>query len=206
MAQSSLWQRFQRYLLEYQQHGFSLDISRIPALAPTPQIRSEIEDMIGRIKAFAEDVHAGKISVENGSRFKHLLHIGIGGSALGPQFVSAAITMSIPEVNAFYIGAVIAPYERAVGFYGSLVNINAHDEPGVEAGKEAASKLLQLKKHVRAELSGGEKTAEEIARSVDADPEDVFHLLRHLASNDPSIKVAVGEEAADDQFSLGKSK
>ena len=117
-----------------------------------------------------------------------------------------SITMSIPEVNAFYIGALIALYERAVGFYGSLVNINAYDQPGVEAGKKAASKLLQLQKQVREELSGEGKTAEEIAHSVDADPEDVFHLLRHLASNDPRIKVAVGDEAADDRFSLGESK
>ena len=37
--------------------------------------------------------------------------------------------MSIPEVNAFYVGALIALYERAVGFYGSLVNINAYVNP-----------------------------------------------------------------------------
>jgi glucose-6-phosphate isomerase len=116
-----------------------------------------------------------------------------------------SITMSIPEVNAFYVGALIALYERAVGFYGSLVNINAYDQPGVEAGKKAASKLLQLQKQVREELSGEGKTAEEIARSVDADPEDVFHLLRHLASNDARIKVADGDGAADDRFSLGQS-
>jgi len=117
-----------------------------------------------------------------------------------------SITMSIPEVNAFYIGALIALYERAVGFYGSLVNINAYDQPGVEAGKKAASKLLELQKQVRAQLSGEGKTAEEIARSVDADPEDVFHLLRHLASNDPRINVTTGDEPADDRFSLGPSK
>jgi glucose-6-phosphate isomerase len=114
--------------------------------------------------------------------------------------------MSIPEVNAFYIGALIALYERALGFYGSLVRINAYDQPGVEAGKKAASKLLQPQKQVRAQLSGERKTAEEIARSVDADPEDVFHLLRHLASNDARIKVAAGDEAADDRFSLGESE
>jgi glucose-6-phosphate isomerase len=113
--------------------------------------------------------------------------------------------MSIPEVNAFYVGALIALYERAVGFYGSLVNINAYDQPGVEAGKKAASKLLELQKQVRKELSSDEKTAEEIARSIDADPEDVFHLLRHLASNDPRIKVAASEEAVDDRFSLAES-
>jgi len=110
--------------------------------------------------------------------------------------------MSIPEVNAFYIGALIALYERAVGFYGSLVNINAYDQPGVEAGKKAASKLLQLRKKVHVDLSGEGKTAEEIAHSVDADLEDIFPLLRHLASNDPRIKIAAGEEAADDRFSL----
>jgi glucose-6-phosphate isomerase len=522
MASSSLWQRFQRYFLEYRQLSFSLDISRMkfpddlfekmrqqieqaflsmgkleagaianptenrmvghywlrnPALAPTPQIRAEIEDTVVQIKAFAEEIHSGKITAENGRRFTHILHIGIGGSALGPQFVSAAlespsdpmdiffldntdpegfdrvfdrigqglpetlvivvsksggtketrngmleaqakfaasglqfsrhavavtgvgseldkhaeangwlarfpmpdwiggrtsvmsavgllpmalqgfdvnaflagasamddltrvpdvaknaamllavmwyyagngkgekdmivlpykdrlalftkylqqlvmeslgkkqnatgetvhqgiavygnkgstdqhsyvqqlrdgvlnffvtfvevrndrvgarfevedgitsgdylqgflrgtrnalyengresITMSIPEVNAFYIGALIALYERAVGFYGSLVDINAYDQPGVEAGKKAASKLLQLQHRVRAELSSHGKSAEEIARSIDADPEDVFHLLRHLASNDPGIKVAAGDEVADDRFSL----
>src|SRR4029077_6211988 len=61
---------------------------RNPALGPTPEIRAEIEDTIRRIKAFAQDVHAGKIAAENGKRFEHVLHIGIGGSALGPQFVS----------------------------------------------------------------------------------------------------------------------
>jgi glucose-6-phosphate isomerase len=526
MGTSSLWQRFQRYFLEYRDLGFSLDISRMKfpddlfeklqpqierafaamreleagaianptenrmvghywlrnsALAPTPEIRSEIEETIRRIKVFAQDVHTGKITAENGKRFEHVLHIGIGGSALGPQFVSAAlgspndpmdifffdntdpegfdrvfdrigeglaqtlvivvsksggtketrngmleaeakfaakglqfpryavavtglgseldkyaemsgwlarfpmpdwiggrtsvmsavgllpmalqgfdidaflagaaamdkrtrvpdlaqnaamllalmwyyagngkgekdmvvlpykdrlalftkylqqlvmeslgkeknlmdevvhqgiavygnkgstdqhsyvqqlrdgipnffvtfvevrndrggsrfevedgftsgdylegflrgtrsalyekgresVTMSIPEVNAFYIGALIALYERAVGFYGSLVNINAYDQPGVEAGKKTATKLLQLQKEVRQQVSAEGKTAEEIARSIDADPEDVFHLLRHLASNDSRIKVAVGDETADDRFSLGQSE
>ena len=117
-----------------------------------------------------------------------------------------SITMSIPEVNAFYIGALIALYERAIGFYGSLVNINAYDQPGVEAGKKGASKLLELQKQVRAKLSDKGKTAEQIARSVDADPEDVFHSLRHLASNDLRINVGTGDEPADNRFSLGPSK
>src|SRR5215469_8576948 len=33
---------------------------RRPGLAPTPEIRSEIENTIRRIKAFAQDVHTGK--------------------------------------------------------------------------------------------------------------------------------------------------
>src|SRR5215216_946382 len=520
MASSSLWQRFQRYFLEYRDLGFSLDISRMKfpddlfekmrpqierafvamreleagaianptenrmvghywlrnlALAPTPEIRSEIEDTIRRIKTFAKDVHAGKITAEKGNRFKHLLLIGIGGSALGPQFVSAAlgspddtmdifffdntdpegfdrvldrigeglpqtlvivvsksggtketrngmleaeakfaarglqfarhavavtrvgseldkhaeangwlarfpmpdwiggrtsvmsavgllpmalqgfdidaflagaaamdertrvpdvaqnaamllavmwyyadngkgekdmvvlpyndrlalftkylqqlvmeslgkeknlageivhqgiavygnkgstdqhsylqqlrdgvlnffvtfvevrndrrdgrfvvedgftsgdylegflrgtrralyekgresITMSIPEVNAFYIGALIALYERAVGFYGSLVNINAYDQPGVEAGKKAATKLLELQAKVREKLNRNPQTADQIARALGADPESVYHLLVHLHANDPTVQSAAEKEVAADKF------
>jgi len=114
-----------------------------------------------------------------------------------------SITISIPEVNAFNLGALIALYERAVGFYGSLINVNAYDQPGVEAGKKAATRLLQLQKQVKEKLVIGQgKTAEEIARALDADPEDVFHVLRHLAGNDPHIMVAAGEESSEDRFSL----
>jgi glucose-6-phosphate isomerase len=116
-----------------------------------------------------------------------------------------SITVSIPEVNAFNVGALIALYERAVGFYGSLVNINAYHQPGVEAGKKAATKLLHLQNQAREKLSAeAGKTVEEIARSIDADPEDVFHMLRHLASNDSHVLVTAGDEPADDKFSLAK--
>ena len=95
-----------------------------------------------------------------------------------------SITITIPEVNAFYVGALIALYERAVGFYASLVNINAYHQPGVEAGKKAATRILELQAGVKKLLStGSSKTPEEIARELGADPEDVFHILRHVRAN-----------------------
>ena len=39
---------------------------RNTALAPTPEIRTEIEQTIKRIKTFAADIHSGKIAAENG--------------------------------------------------------------------------------------------------------------------------------------------
>src|SRR5207248_11371188 len=105
-----------------------------------------------------------------------------------------SITLTISDAGAFSIGALIALYERAVGLYGSLVKINAYHQPGVEAGKKAATRLLQLQNEVRAKLSrGAGKSAEEIARAVDANPEDVFHVLQHLASNDSRGQTAKGE-------------
>src|SRR6184192_4607709 len=64
---------------------------RNPTLAPTPENRTEIEETAKRIKTFAADIGGGKITAENGKPFKHVLLIGIGGSALGPQFVSDAL-------------------------------------------------------------------------------------------------------------------
>ncbi len=113
-----------------------------------------------------------------------------------------SITVSMPDVDAFNVGALIALYERAVGFYGSLVNINAYHQPGVEAGKKAATKLLQLQTKVRTQLASEPKTAEAIARAVDADAEDVFHVLQHLASNDAQIVAQPAEDPGADKFSI----
>jgi glucose-6-phosphate isomerase len=113
-----------------------------------------------------------------------------------------SITVSMPDVDAFSIGALIALYERAVGLYGSLLNINAYHQPGVEAGKNAATRLLQLESKARAQLSAHPYTAEQIAQAIGADPEDVFHVLQHLASNDPRIVVNVGEHVSADTFSV----
>ena len=63
---------------------------RNSALAPTPTIRGQIDSAIKQIKSFAADVHQGKLRGQGG-KFEKILIIGIGGSALGPQFVSNAL-------------------------------------------------------------------------------------------------------------------
>src|SRR5436853_119067 len=113
-----------------------------------------------------------------------------------------SITIGISEVTAFSIGALIALYERAVGFYGSLVNINAYDQPGVEAGKKAATELLQLQIKVREKLNRNPQTADQIARALGVDPESVYHLLVPLQANEPTVQSAVEKEAAADKFFL----
>jgi glucose-6-phosphate isomerase len=97
-----------------------------------------------------------------------------------------SITISVPRVDAFTVGALIALYERAVGYYGSLVNINAYHQPGVEAGKKAAARILALQGKVKAALEaakGAARTVEELAAETQSDPEDVFHVLNHLRAN-----------------------
>ncbi len=114
----------------------------------------------------------------------------------------ATITISIPEVTAQSVGQLIALYERAVGFYATLVNINAYHQPGVESGKKAAVGVLDLLLATRRALSATAQTAVEIAAKVAADPEGVFHALTHLAANDPKVKQVCGGAPGAQTFSL----
>jgi glucose-6-phosphate isomerase len=115
-----------------------------------------------------------------------------------------SITVSLPSVTPFSVGALIALYDRAVGFYGSLVNINAYHQPGVEAGKKAATSVLSLQAQVRqvlAEGAGTPRTAAEIAALVKTDDvESVYHVLGNLAENHAGIRRNLSAKPAADTF------
>jgi glucose-6-phosphate isomerase len=117
-----------------------------------------------------------------------------------------SITISIAECDAYHLGALIALFERAVGFYASFANINAYDQPGVEAGKMAAAAVLAVQARVvsRLRAAGGPLDAEEIALAVDADPEEVFHILEHLAANRPDIRRHARRTPTHDTFEFLK--
>ena len=114
-----------------------------------------------------------------------------------------SITVSIPEVTPFSVGALIALYERAVGFYGSLVNVNAYHQPGVEAGKKAAASVLKLLARTRGALSAQPQTAGQIANALGEDAEAVHHALTHLAANDARVRAIAGATVSADAFALG---
>ncbi|MBI3886655.1 MAG: glucose-6-phosphate isomerase [Opitutae bacterium] len=63
---------------------------RAPQLAPTKELADAVSSTLAKIHDFTAKVHKGEISGSAG-KFRELLVIGIGGSALGPQFVSQAL-------------------------------------------------------------------------------------------------------------------
>ncbi|MEM1444934.1 MAG: glucose-6-phosphate isomerase [Planctomycetota bacterium] len=96
-----------------------------------------------------------------------------------------SVTITVNKVDAQTLGALIALYERAVGFYASLVNINAYHQPGVEAGKKAAASVLDIQHAAVAKLTNQPQTADDLAAAI-GDPdaaETVHHILEHLAAN-----------------------
>ena len=59
-------------------------------LAPSPELRMCISDTLKKVKDCARKVMQGELAPATG-KFEKLLIIGIGGSALGPQFVEKAL-------------------------------------------------------------------------------------------------------------------
>jgi glucose-6-phosphate isomerase len=119
-----------------------------------------------------------------------------------------SITLTLKDVDARSVGVLIAVYERAVGYYASLIGINAYHQPGVEAGKKAAAAVIELKGKIERALAeaGAALDAEAVAAKVgSADVETVFHLLEHL-SNNPGSGVARVEARAADKSSLLRGK
>ncbi len=98
-----------------------------------------------------------------------------------------SITITIPAVTPYHLAGLIALYERAVGIYAFLVEINAYHQPGVEAGKRAATAILSLQARVLDHLRGNSEpqSADEIAAAIGAvdRAEEIFALLEHLAHN-----------------------
>jgi glucose-6-phosphate isomerase len=112
-----------------------------------------------------------------------------------------SVTLSIEQATPYTIGMLVALFERAVSFYASLVNINAYHQPGVEAGKKAAGDFLKVLSSVRQAIAqAGSATADTIATAIQADAEEVYHCLIHLAENDAQIAWQLSDTPGADQF------
>lgn len=80
---------------------------------------------------------------------------------------SMRITMD--RLDEASLGALVALFERAVGFYATLISVNAYHQPGVEAGKRAAGEYLELQAGLVDFLTANQGqpfTADELARQV----------------------------------------
>jgi glucose-6-phosphate isomerase len=97
-----------------------------------------------------------------------------------------SITISLPELNEFYLGFLIGLYERITGFYASFAGINAYNQPAVEKGKAASERMMLYKNKVIEFLKSEpekEFTSDEIAGILKIKKEDAFAIFEHLSSS-----------------------
>jgi len=120
-----------------------------------------------------------------------------------------SVTLTLVNVTPFSVGLLVALFERAVGFYASLVNINAYHQPGVEAGKKAAGVVLALQRKILAALRESNPTSltvEELAaKTGSSDFETIFKICEHLSANpDRGIARVPGSNPFGAKYGISK--
>jgi glucose-6-phosphate isomerase len=153
------------------------------------QLREGVNNFFATFIEVKKDREGASIDVDEGTTSGDYLHAFLLGTrAALAEMGRTSITISIDEVNAQTVGMLIALYERAVGYYASLVNINAYHQPGVEAGKKAAAGFLKLQADMLAFLrdnKGKHFSVPELAEALKAEDQAVtlYKLLEHALLN-----------------------
>jgi glucose-6-phosphate isomerase len=173
------------------------------------QLREGVHNFFVTFIEVLKDRDGASIEVEDGTTSGDFLQ----GFFLGTRDAlyengRQSITITINEVTPEAVGQLIALFERAVGLYASLVNINAYHQPGVEAGKKAAATVLDLEQKVidAVKKSDSPLTAPQIAANLglDKQTELVFKLLLRLAANNRGILSSSSETLTGISFSSAK--
>jgi glucose-6-phosphate isomerase len=153
------------------------------------QLREGVNNFFVTFIEALHDRDARSLALEQGATAgDYLLGFYLGTRRALYENDRESVTITIDRVEARAVGVLIALYERAVGLYAALVNINAYHQPGVEAGKKAAGAVLALQKKVLAflaEKKGAALTVDQVADGVGASEEieTVFKILEHAAAN-----------------------
>jgi glucose-6-phosphate isomerase len=116
-----------------------------------------------------------------------------------------SITITIDRVSAKSVGVLIALFERAVGLYASLINVNAYHQPGVEAGKQAAAGYLATHLDVMQWFDSNpsaEATVEAVAAGIGRSDlvESVMRICRNLEQRRTIRQVDIGKVGPNTRF------
>lgn len=150
------------------------------------QLREGVHNFFATFIEVLEDRQRGSLEVEPGVTSGDFLFGFLYGTrqALSEQGRESML-ITVERIDARTIGALIALFERTVGLYASLININAYHQPGVEAGKKAAGDVIELQQKVQALLKKNPDmtSPEEIASAIGSPDqmETVYALLRRIS-------------------------
>ena len=111
-----------------------------------------------------------------------------------------SITVSMPDVDAFSVGALIALYERAVGFYGSLVNINAYHQPGWKRVRKLPQNCWRFRSRFKPSFQRPLKPLKQSRGVSMPTPKMCFIPCIISPATSLAITVKIAAKAGDDEF------
>ena len=139
------------------------------------QLRDGRHDFFALLLGVLKDREGESIEVEDQTTSgEYLLGFLMGTRHALLNAGRSVMSLLVKEVDERTMGALVALFERAVGLYAHRANINAYDQPGVEAGKQAAQKMLELKHR----LHSADVNLDNI------DPFDVWMWTSHRTTNE----------------------
>lgn len=153
------------------------------------QLREGAHDFFAIFLGVLQSRSGGSIEVEPGvTSGDYLWGFLLGTRDALYENDRSSVTISLDRLDAASVGAIIALFERVVGLYASLINVNAYHQPGVEAGKKAAGQVIALQRRILGVLKDNpsqEMSVDQIARAIgiDARKEWIYNILEHLASD-----------------------
>lgn len=157
------------------------------------QLRDGLENFFVTFVEVLEATDGGGVEVEPGITSGDYLFGFLEGTRRAlSDGGRLSVTLTLPRVDARSLGALIALFERAVGLYATLINVNAYHQPGVEAGKRAAAEYLKMQQRLRAAVSqlSGPLTIAELADQLGTEEvEAVYKILRHLAATGRDVQL-----------------
>jgi glucose-6-phosphate isomerase len=159
------------------------------------QLRDGLNDFFVTFLEVSCDGRGSSLMVEEHITAGDYLH----GFYLGTRQALAeknreSLTITVKDVSSTTVGFLIALFERAVGFYASLINVNAYHQPGVEAGKKAASRIIEIQQKIlnyltdkKLEVFDIKLITNEICGAENI--ESVAKILAHLEANGRVMKM-----------------
>ena len=69
---------------------------------------AECTESLDRMRSVATALHAGRLPGTSSGRVRHIIHVGIGGSLLGPRLLCGAFPMPAPAPQVHFISSVDA--------------------------------------------------------------------------------------------------
>ena len=156
------------------------------------QLREGVPNFFATIVEVLEDRRGKSIEVEPGITSGDYLSGFLQGTRQALYENNRdSITLTVVQVSPPIVGALIALYERAVGLYANLVNVNAYHQPGVEAGKKAAAVILELQASIMKVLENEKMSIslELLAQKVGMPEkiESIYMIVRHLHANQRGV-------------------
>ncbi len=177
------------------------------------QLREGVNNFFATIIEVLSPRDGQSIEIDNDITSGDYLH----GFSIGTEQALAAnkrqtLVITINKFNAFVLGMLIALYERAVGYYASMIGINAYHQPGVEAGKKAAANVLELQQSILSFLKKNKNkalTLEEIFSALkitDSDKKSAFKILEQLSFSRKEIHRAFSNQSLEKNTYTFKSE